>query len=148
MEGTYDYVEDEVVGISWRRSKHDDQGHDPVLEQPGERGVEGFVGSEEARERQNPFTSEFLHDPALGEDHGQNVSKSGECDEDGKRAFRLLAKDVAEEGGRKDTARGDYLVFGHGREIGDVCEHVQDADEDESGRGGNPEGTDGVAGFG
>lgn len=45
-----DDVEDEVVGVAGRRSQHDDDGHEPVLEETGERSVEGPVAGEEAGE--------------------------------------------------------------------------------------------------
>jgi hypothetical protein len=43
VEGREGLLEDEVVSITRRRCEHDDDGDEPVLEETGERSVEGVV---------------------------------------------------------------------------------------------------------
>ena len=98
-----DDVEDEVVSIARGRGQHDDDGDEPVLEETGERSVEGPVAGEEAGEGQDAFATELLDDSALREDHGQNISESGESDKHGKGTLGLGSHDVAEERGSENA---------------------------------------------
>jgi len=139
-----DDVEDEVVRVAGRRGEHDDDGHEPVLEEAGERRVEGLVAGPEAREGQDALAPDLLHQPALREDDGEHVAEGGQRDEDRERALGLLAEDVAEEGGGEDAARGDDLLARHGGEVGDVREHVEDGDQAKGERRGDLERAHGV----
>lgn len=50
-EGVRNDVQDEVVRISWRGRKHDDDRHKPVLSESNERGVERRIACPEVGER-------------------------------------------------------------------------------------------------
>jgi hypothetical protein len=54
-------LEDEVVGISWWGSKHNDYGDEPVLKEAHEGCVAGFVAGPEAGEWEDTFTADFLN---------------------------------------------------------------------------------------
>jgi len=140
-------LQDEVVGISWRRSKHDDDGHKPVLKQTSQGGVEGFVAGPEAGEWQNTLAAELLHETTLREDDAENVSKSGKGHKDGEGALGGAAKHVAEEGCGDKATGGQDLLLWHGGEVGNVDKHVQDGDDADGHRRGNLERSDGVLGL-
>jgi hypothetical protein len=71
-----DLLEDEIVRVSGRRREHNDHGHEPVLEETRERSVERPVARPEAGERQDAFAAELLDNPALRENHRQDVAES------------------------------------------------------------------------
>lgn len=115
-----------------------------MLEETGERSVEGLVAGEEAGEGQNAFATKLLDNTTLGEDDGENVSEGGEGDEDGEGTFSPGTEDIAEERGCKDTTAVGNLLAGHGSEVGDIDKHVENADSDDGNGGGALESTDGV----
>lgn len=118
-----------------------------MLEETGQRGVEGPVARPEARKRQDALATQLLDDAALGEDDGQDVPERRQGDEDGEGALGGPTKDVTEEKGGDETARAEDIFLGHGGEIGHVDEHVDDGDGDHGDGEGDLEGPDGVLGL-
>lgn len=54
-------LEEEIVGIAWGWSQHDDGRYDVVLKQTCGWRAEGPVTSPDFRERQDAFTTQFLY---------------------------------------------------------------------------------------
>lgn len=145
MEGNV--LEYKVVRITRRRRQHDDDRHQPVLKETGQRGVEGAVARPEAREGQDALTAQLLHQAALGEDDAEHVSVGRQSNEHAQRALGCAAKDVAEQRGGDEAAGGDDLVLGHRGEVGNVDKHVEHRDDANGQRRGDAQGADGVACF-
>lgn len=57
-----DILDQEVIGITWRRRQHNDNRHNIVLEQTSSRRVERAVAGKKLGEGQNTFTTQFLDD--------------------------------------------------------------------------------------
>ena len=58
--GMVNLLDQEVVGISRGRSQHDDDGHDPVLEEASSGRVERPVAGPDLREGEDAFTTQSL----------------------------------------------------------------------------------------
>jgi len=116
-----------------------------VLEEAGQRGVEGPVARPEAGEGQDAFPAQLLDQAALGEDDAEHVAVGRQGDEDAQGALGGAAKDVAEERGGDEAAGGDDLVLGHGGKVGNVDEHVEHRDDADGQGRGDAQGPDGVA---
>lgn len=127
----------EVVRISGRRGQHDDNGNDPVLKQTHERGIERPITSPDARKGQDALAPELLHQPALRKNHTQDIAKSRQRDKDTEGTLGARPKDVAEKGAREDAAGAQNLLLWHGGEVGNVGQHVQDADNGNGGGSGD-----------
>lgn len=140
-----DEVEDEVVGISRRRSENDNDANDPVLKETSERSVERSIASPETGEGQNTLAAEFLDETTLREDNTEDISEGRERDKDGHGALSSWAHDIAEERSSDETLRGDDLSLGDGSEVGNVDEDVDDRDRDDGSRSSDLEGSDRVA---
>lgn len=54
-------LKDETIGVTGRRSEHDDYGNDPVLKKAGEGCVEGFVAGPESREGEYALATKLLN---------------------------------------------------------------------------------------
>lgn len=144
-ERVRDEVENEVVGISRRRSQDDNNADDPVLKETSERSVERSVAGPETREGQNTLATELLDKTTLREDDTEDVSESRQSDKDRHGALSSRAHDVAEERSSDETLRGNDLSFGDGSEVSDVDEDVDDRDGDDGSRSSDLEGSHGVA---
>lgn len=57
---TRDILDQEVIGITWRRRQHNDNRHNVMLEQTGGRRVERAVAGQNLGEGQNTFTAQRL----------------------------------------------------------------------------------------
>lgn len=55
-------LEDEIICITWRWSKHDDYRDEPVLEESHEWSIEGFVTGPETGPWDDAFAADFLDD--------------------------------------------------------------------------------------
>lgn len=77
----WDSLQDEVIGITGRRSQHDDDRYSPVLKETGKRCIERPIAGPEPGEGQDTFATKFLHETALRKDDAEDVSKSREGDE-------------------------------------------------------------------
>lgn len=103
-----------------------------MLEEAGERGIEGSVAGPEAGEGKDTLAAELLDETTLGKYDTKDITKGRECYKDGESALSFGAEDVTEERGGNQALRGyDFL----GRDGGEVCnvdKHVQDSDGAES----------------
>jgi len=70
-----------------------------VLEQARERSVERPIASPEAREGKDALATQFLHQPALGEDDAEDIAKGRQGDEYAEGTLGTWTKNVSEEGG-------------------------------------------------
>lgn len=133
--------------LTRRGSKHGDDANQPVLEETGQGGVERSVAGEETRPGQNTLAAELLDQTTLGENDTENIAKGGQGDEDRESTFGSAAHDVTEKGCRHKATTLKYLLSRDSGEVGNIDQHVKDGDGDDTDRGGNLEGTDGVLGL-
>lgn len=146
-EGVRDDVQDEVIRVSRRGRKHDNNRDEPVLGEANQGGVERGIASPEVGEGKDTLASDLLDQTALGEDDRKHVPERRQRDEDGQGALGFGAEHVPEEGGGENAARGEDLFAGDGGEVGDVGQHVEDCYGAEGEGCGNLEGAYGVLGL-
>lgn len=134
----------QVISVSWWWGQHDDDRDTPVLKEAHERSIERFIARPESGNRQYTFSPQFLNQSPLAEDDGKHVSESRERDKDVKGTLCLGSKNIAEKGTGQDASAADDFRLWDSGEIGDVGQHVEDADDYYRGRGCDFEGADGV----
>lgn len=97
-----------------------------MLEQTGERRVEGSVASPKTGKGQNTLTSQLLNQSSLREDNTEHVTEGGQRNEHRQSTLSLVAIHVSEQRCGNESLGFKHLLLGHTGEVRDVGEHVKD----------------------
>lgn len=94
-----------------------------------ERSVERSIAGPEFGKRQDALATQLLHEPALREDHTEDIPQCRQRHEDGQGALGRRPHDVAEERRGDEPLGGEHLLLWHGGKVRDVDQHVKHADD-------------------
>ena len=134
-------IDDEIVGRAGGRGHKDDDGHDPVEEKGGRRGIKGLDGGPETTIREKTLLGELLVEPCVCKTDCEHIAQIAEGDEDGESACTsTVTEDIAEEESGNDDFRVGEVFFGDCGKVGNVGKDVEDRHTTNGDRCGDLEG--------
>ena len=118
-----------------------------MLEQTGERRVEGSVACPETRKGEDALTTELLNQATLREDDAEDITKRGQSDKHGESALCGATKNIPKERSGYQATSCQDLFLRNGGKVGNVDKHVENRHDPDGQRGCNLERSDRIAGF-